>query len=89
MTALVVPIPWARRAWALPFLSQLAPSEKPDLKRKRRRKTMTHRAYQMHRVVRRWLPGTGLTLLGDTTYSVIDLGRRRQKLQVRLIARLW
>jgi len=25
---LVVPVPWARRVWALPFLSILAPSER-------------------------------------------------------------
>jgi len=89
VTALVVPIPWAGRLWALPFLSQLAPSEKTDAQQKRRHKTMAHRARQMLRVVRRWLPGTELTRLGDTTYSVIDLGRWCQKLRVRLIASLW
>src|SRR4051794_1438499 len=33
VTALVVRVPWTRRHWALPFLSQLAPSEKVDAKR--------------------------------------------------------
>lgn len=84
-TALVVPIPWAGRLGALPFLSQLAPSEKIDAKQKRRQ----HRARQMVRVVRRWLPGTELSLRGDTTYSVIDRGRWCRKLRVRLIAPLW
>ncbi len=89
VTALVVPIPWAGRLWALPFLSQLAPSEKTDQKQKRRRKTIAHRARQVASLMRRWLPGPELTLLGDTASSVIDLGRSWQRRRVRLIAPLW
>lgn len=89
VTALAVPIPWAGRLWALPFLSQLAPSEKTDTKQKRRHKTLAHRARQVVSLVRRWLPGTELTLLGDTAYSVIDLGRSCRHRGVRLIAPLW
>ena len=38
---LLVEIPWASRAWALPFLSALAPSERYAARRGRRRKKMT------------------------------------------------
>jgi hypothetical protein len=89
VTALVVQVPWTRRHWALPFLSQLAPSEKTDAKQRRRHKTMAHRARQVASVARRWLPGVELTLVGDTTYSVIDLGRSCRRRRVRLIAPLW
>ena len=89
VTALVVQVPWARRRWALPFLSQLAPSEKTDAKQRRRPKTMSHRARQVAGAVRRWLPGVELTLIGDTTYSVIDLGRSCRRRRVRLVAPLW
>lgn len=88
VTALVVPIPWAGRHWALPVLSQLAPSEKTDKKQKRRHKTLSRRAGFVARLLRRWLPKTDLTLLGDSTYSVIALGRSCQKRHVRLIAPL-
>lgn len=89
VTALVVPIPWAGRLWALPFLSQLAPSRKTDTKQKRQHKTIAQRARQVVCLMRRWLPGTELTVLGDTAYSVIALGRSCQKRRVRLIAPLW
>ena len=89
VTALVVPIPWAGRLWALPFLSQLAPSLKTDQKQKRQHKTIAQRARQVVCLMRRWLPGTELTVLGDTAYSAIALGRSCQKRRVRLIAPLW
>lgn len=36
---LLAEIPWARRVWALPFLTLLAPSRRYDQKRQRRHKT--------------------------------------------------
>ena len=65
--ALVVSVPWSRHRWALPFLSRLAPSAKVDAAQQRRHKTLGTQARQMISVVRRWLPGVPLTLLGDTT----------------------
>jgi hypothetical protein len=38
---LLVPVPWARRVWALPFLSVLAPSERYSAKRGKRHKKIT------------------------------------------------
>jgi hypothetical protein len=38
---LLVPIPWARRVWALPFLSILAPSERYTAERGKRHKKIT------------------------------------------------
>jgi hypothetical protein len=38
---LLVPLPWAARVWALPFLSALAPSERYATKRGRRHKKIT------------------------------------------------
>ena len=37
----LVPVPWAKRRWALPFLTVLAPSERYHTARKRRHKTLT------------------------------------------------
>src|SRR4051812_47354675 len=86
--ALVVDVPWSRLRWALPFLSRLAPSVKVDAAQRRRHKTLCTHARQMITVVRRWLPGVPMTLLGDTTYSAIALGHDCRRRRVRLIAPL-
>jgi hypothetical protein len=43
---LLVPVPWARRVWALPFLSVLAPSERYAAQRAKRHKKITDWARQ-------------------------------------------
>ena len=47
---LLVPIPWAQRVWALPFLTVLAPSERYHQERGQRHKQLTDWARQMIRV---------------------------------------
>jgi len=69
---LLVPIPWAGRTWALPFLSVLAPSERYNQDQERRHKTITDWARQMVRVVHRWCPTRHLVLVGDSTYAALD-----------------
>ena len=69
---LLVPIPWANRTWALPFLSVLAPSERYDIDHDRRHKAITVWARQMVRVVHRWCPARPLVLVGDTTYAALE-----------------
>ena len=51
--ALLVPIPWASRVWALPFLSALAPSERYTTERGKRHKKLTEWAWQLLLQVRR------------------------------------
>jgi len=60
---LLVPIPWAERPWALPFLAVLAPSERHDKERGRRHKTLTDWARQMLRQLRHWLPDRALVIV--------------------------
>ena len=69
---LFVPIPWAGRTWALPFLSALAPSERYNREHHLRHKAITDWARQMVRVVHRWVPTRRLVLVGDTPYSAIS-----------------
>ncbi|MGI8550646.1 MAG: transposase [Dehalococcoidia bacterium] len=52
----LVPIPWADRVWALPFLTVLAPSERSAQEHERRHKTLPVWGRQMIRQLRRWLP---------------------------------
>ena len=70
---LLVPIPWAERTWALPFLTVLAPSARHDRDRGRRHKTLTDWARQLRRQVRRWLPQRALVVVADSGYAASAL----------------
>ncbi len=70
---LLVPIPWAGRVWALPFLTVLAPSERYHQERKRRHKTLARWAGQMIRQASRWLPQRQLVVVADSAYAVLEL----------------
>lgn len=70
---LLVPIPWAGRVWALPFLSALAPSERFAREAGRRHKTLTDWARQLLLQVRRWLPERRLIVVADSSYAAIEL----------------
>jgi hypothetical protein len=66
-------IPWAGRIWGLPFLTVLAPSERYNLERGRRHKTLPAWGRQMIRQVRRWLPDRAVVVVADSTYAVLEL----------------
>jgi hypothetical protein len=68
---LLVPVPWAARTWALPFLTALAPSERYDRERGRRHKALTDWARQLLLVVRRWWPDRAIVAVADTTYAAL------------------
>ncbi len=70
---LLVPIPWAGRAWALPFLTILAPSARHDHTRRRRHKKLTDWARQALLLLRRWLPQRPLIVVADSGYAAIAL----------------
>src|SRR3954469_20045512 len=86
--ALVVTVPWARRPWALPVLSLPSPTPKVSAKLGRRHKTIAEHARRMIACLRRWLPRADLTIVGDSAYSVIELGLASRRRDVRLIAPL-
>jgi hypothetical protein len=85
---LVITPPWAQRSWALPVLSVPAPTPEVSHRLGLRHKTVPHRARQMLQLVRRWLPAVELTVIGDQTYSVQDLGAVCVRRGIRLIAPL-
>jgi hypothetical protein len=70
---LIIPLPWTRRPWALPFLTVLAPSGASDGAEGRRHKTTVCRARQMIMQVRRWLSDRAVILVGDGTYAAVSL----------------
>jgi hypothetical protein len=85
---LVITTPWTQRSWALPVLS--VPASTPEVSRRLglRHKTVPHRARQMMLAVRRWLPAVEMTVIGDQTYSVHELGGACARWDVRLVAPL-
>jgi DDE superfamily endonuclease len=90
--ALLVPVHWAARVWALPFLTALCPSERygPYVRRGRRHKPLVERARGLLGQVRRWLPQRALIVVADTSYAALDLLAwcARQARPVTVITRL-
>jgi hypothetical protein len=70
---LLVPIPWADRVWALPFLTVLAPSERACGREGRRYKPIWLWARQLIRLLHRWQPQRQVVIVGDGTYACMEL----------------
>jgi DDE superfamily endonuclease len=83
---LLVPVPWSRRVWALPFLTALCrPAEKST---RRRHKTSVDWVRQMMQQVRRWLPGRPLVLVVDGGFAAVSLALACVTHQVAMVSRL-
>ena len=87
---LLVDIPWARRVWALPFLTALAPSERYAHERGRRHKCLTDWARQMLKQVRRWLPERQIVVVADSSFAALELLFALSQIQspVHIVTRL-
>lgn len=81
-------IAWAKRVWALPVLTILAPSER--FYRVRQAKSLTVWARQAVKQLRRWLPRVPLIVVGDSTYAALEFLAACQHLNhpVTVITRL-
>jgi DDE superfamily endonuclease len=71
----LIPIAWANRGWALPFMTVLCPSERFYEQRGRRHQSVTERAWQIIRLVRRWLPASyyELAFVTDSSFAALEL----------------
>jgi hypothetical protein len=69
----LVPVPWAGRVWALPFLTALAPSERYCREHSKRHKKLTDWARQLVLQARRWMPGRPLVLVADSGFAALEL----------------
>ncbi|MBW1746075.1 MAG: transposase [Deltaproteobacteria bacterium] len=87
---LIVPLPWSKRPWALPFLTVLASAKRYNEANGKRHKTTVDWAIQMIKQVRRWLPGKDIVLVGDGAYAAVALALCCAGLpvQVTLVSRL-
>lgn len=84
---LILPLPWSKRPWALPFLTVLAPSQKFNDKAGRRHKTSLDWTCQMVKLVSRWIRKPWI-LTGDGTYACIELAHTCRKYSAALVSRL-
>jgi hypothetical protein len=83
---LLVPVPWSRRVWALPFLTALCwPAKKG---RQPRHKTSVDWVRQMVKQVRRWQPGRRLVLVVDGGFAAVSLALACVKGPVAMVSRL-
>ena len=70
---LLTPMSWAKRVWALPFLTVLAPSERYNQQQGSRHKKLTHWARQMILQLKRWLPDRQIIVVADSSYACYAL----------------
>ena len=85
---LLVPVPWAGRVWALPFLTALAPSERYCRGHGKRHKTLPDRGRQLVLQARRWLPDRPLVLVADSGFAALELLAALARRRVTCVTRL-
>jgi hypothetical protein len=83
--AVVVTLPWTTQRWAWPFLCVLTTTPEVSEQLGKRHKTIAMWAHQMISLIHRWLPDRDIKLMGDTAYSVVELGLHAQARRVTLV----
>jgi hypothetical protein len=69
----MLPVPFAARRWALPFLTVLAPSARWSQAQGKRHKTLTDRARQAILQTKRWLGDRRLVIVADSSFAALEL----------------
>ncbi|HJU17136.1 MAG TPA: transposase [Stellaceae bacterium] len=69
---LLVPVPWAGRIMALPFLTLLAPCERFYAGSPRAPKTLLDWARQAVLQIRRWLPDRRIIIVADSAFAALE-----------------
>jgi DDE superfamily endonuclease len=85
--AVLVPLPWCRRPWALPVLTVPALSPATSAKLGRRHRTCIERAGTLARLARRWLPGRELVLVADGGFAAVHLGHVCRRASITFVTR--
>jgi hypothetical protein len=81
-----VPVPWARRVWAVPFLTAWCRPAKTS--QRRRQKTSSDWVRQMGQQVRRWWPTQRLVLVVDGGLAAVSLAWACVNSRVAMLSRL-
>lgn len=83
---LLVPVPWATRVWAVPFLTGLW--WPPTSRHQRRQKASVDWGRQRGKPTRRWLPGRLLMVGVDGGFAAVALARACVASHVTMVSRL-
>jgi hypothetical protein len=88
--AILVPVPWSQRLWALPFMTIPALGPKTSDKLKKQHRTTVDWAMIMIEKVLNWQPDREISLIGDGGYAAVRLIQHCQQLlrPAKLISRL-
>jgi hypothetical protein len=71
--AVMLPVPFANRRWALPFLTVLAPSARWSEGQGRRHKALTDWARQAILQSKRWLADRRVVVVADSSFAALEL----------------
>ena len=82
--ALLVPVPWATRRWALPLLIALYRPKQEDPKCGKRHKTPPQLLGQLVRVLMRWFPDRTFVVTADGNYATHELAELAARAPNRL-----
>jgi DDE superfamily endonuclease len=88
VTCLLVPLPWASRPWALPFVCVPVLSEKTCQRLKKPHRSGVWWTSFLIEKIRAWYPEREIVLVGDGGYASVELVACCQRLKVKLVARL-
>jgi hypothetical protein len=83
--AILVPVPWSERAWALPFMVILTLALRTSEKMHKPHHTLVDWAMFMVERVRRWQPEIEIILVGDGGYAAVVLIQHCQQLKSQLV----
>ena len=85
---LLVPVPWCRRRWALPFLT--IPTFTPAISARlgKPHRTAPERTEILIRLIRHWQPDRTIHLVGDSGFAVLRFAHVCRTARVRLVSRL-
>jgi hypothetical protein len=88
--ALLVPVPWSSRPWALPFFVFPLRSEKVCARLGKPHRSVVAWLARLVVRLRRWVPDRVLVLVGDGTYAALELAHACRNLAhpIRLVSRL-
>jgi len=88
--SIVVPVPWGRRWWALPFLTVPLLSPKTSAKLGKRHRTSVDRAGQLINQVRWWYRNREIVVLADGGFAAVPLVQhcQRKNIRVTFVSRL-
>jgi len=82
--AILVPVPWSRRLWALPFMVILTLAPRTSEKLHKPHRTLVGWAMFMIERIRRWQPEKQIILAGDGGYAAVILIQHCQRLKKRV-----